>query len=252
MNKLLLIALLFLVKNVYATFSQTMYVAAASGLRVHKSPSINSPVIEHLSYGDAVVIQLTEYETIKADGFTTHWVPINNGKGANGYILNAYLLPFLPPDTSASGLKEYAEQLSNQACAPVICKDVNELDWDMKDTKLLYKNGMVFTENTNYEYLSKSLIIPGITIEEAFIIARNINETRLFLPENGRFPESSTYQSAGNGGYNETTLYYYENHNKSYKRLEKVTFAVDDKDNMGSISLVQLNGQVAIIYEYGS
>ncbi len=245
--KNILMLLVFFCNNAGATFNQTMHVALRNGLNVHEKCNDTSNIITQLAYGEEVVIRLEQTSTVIINGFKTHWVPINNGKGANGYIVAAYLLPIPPPSLPNTDFKHYADQISEAISPSSIYEEVNDLNQDLKDEKTLYKNGMVLIEHSNYEYLSESLIIPGITIQQAFIIAQNLSPVNLLIPGKDKFPLESSSERGINGNYRKTELSYSQDGN-----LESISFSADDTEITGTLSLVVLNGQVAIIYEYGS
>lgn len=250
--KKILMLLIFFCNNAGATFNQTMYVALRGGLNVYENPSDTSNIINHLAYGEAVVIRLMQDSVVYINGFKTRWVTINNGKGANGYIVEAYLLPIPPPSENAPDFKQYADQLSDAVAPSTIYEEINDLEQNLKDVKTLYKNGVVVTEHNNYEYLSESIIIPGITMQQAFIIAQNLGHVNEFLPLNGRFPKENIYTDEGNGNYRQIDLLFTNNIYINFKRLVSISFTVDNNEINGTVRLVELNGQVAIIYEYGS
>ncbi len=244
--KNILMLLFIFCNNAGATLNQTMYVALRDGLNVYEKPGDTSNIINRLAYGEAVVIRIEQGGEVYINGFKTRWVPINNGKGANGYIAECYLLPIPPPLGNTPDFKQYAEQLSKPVAPSTIYEEVNDLEQNLKDEKTLYKNGMLLTIHSNYEYLSESLIIPGITIQQAFIIARNLSPVNLLTPRNNQFPWESSVKKEKDGNYRMTKVSYSKD-----GHINSITFSVDNAEITGTLSLVALNGQIAIIYEYG-
>jgi len=245
--KKILMLLIFFCNNAGATFNQTMYVALRDGLNVYKNPGDSSNIITRIAYGEAVVIRIGQGSEVYINGFKTRWATINNGKGANGYVAESYLLPIPPPLGNTPDFKQYAEQISKPVAPSTIYEEVNDLEQNLKDEKTLYENGLVLTIHSNYEYLSESLIIPGITIQQAFIIVRNLSPVNLLTPQNDQFPRESIVEKEKNGNYRRTEISYSQD-----GHINRITFSVENAEITGTLSLVALNGQIAIVYEYGS
>lgn len=251
--KRLLIALFLclILSNIPAVAQRTMYIAAASGLSLRERGAAEAGVILKIAYGEKVNIDSLINPAI-VDGFNTYWAAVNyNGK--HGYVLHAHLLPIPPPAKGVDELQKYAEQLSERACKPVVNIEGDTANDDAKiDEKHFYKNGCIYTVHNDYEYLSESLIISDISIQQAFVVAQNIPFFKEFLPVDGRFPDQAHTTKDMKGNYRQTVMQYYESAIGSYKRLKKLQFVVDEPDVDGAFSIIELNGQVIIMYEYGS
>lgn len=238
-NKFLI--LLFFCLPLQMAAQQTMYVAVKSGVSIRNAE--DSSVITTAAYGEALTVDSVAGH-IWVDGFETNRVVVNY-KGQKGLTIGAYLLPIPPPAKGVGDLKQYADQLSVPVCEPVHIDKENEIGTNKNDTKILYENGAIYIEYINYEYYTNSLIIPDINIQQAFIIARNIPLLKDILPVNGNFPTKNLFEK-NNGDYREIQLF----HNLRYNKLEKMTFAVDDINVYGAVNIIELNGQVIIIYDY--
>lgn len=228
-----------------------MYIAAANGLSLRERGAEDAGVILKIAYGEKVIIDSLINPAI-VDGFNTYWAAVNyNGK--HGYVLHAYLLPIPPPAKSVDELQKYAEQLSEIACKPVVNIEGDTATGDdVTDEKHLYKNGWIYIVHNGYEYLSESLIIPDISIQQAFVVAQNIPFLKVFLPADSKFPDQAHTTKDMKGNYRQTVMQYYESAIGSYKRLEKLQFVIDEPDTEGGLTIIELNGQVIIMYEYGS
>ncbi len=246
-----IVMLMILCIPIVAYTQETMFVAAKSGLSLRATKSISGNNITSIPYGEKVSIDsITEQITI--DGFNSSWAAITY-KEHHGYVVNAYLLPIAPPSISISELENYAEQLSTKACQPIVNIDGDTATgFVVTDKKTLYKNGFIYTVHNNYEYISESLVIPGISIQQAYIIVQNIPYLKNFLPIDGKFPEKSDSRKSSTGDYRQTILQYYEHIDGNYKKLQKLQFIVDETNIDGVLSIMELNQQVVIIIENGS
>lgn len=171
MKYLFLIILLFSTTKTYASFSQEVYVALPNGIKVYEKPDTNSRIVTSLDYGQVIIMRLSEYkDSITINGFETNWAIINNGQGANGYFIYAFVSTIPPPEKSVNTFKDYAMQLSGSIIDSIDIwpgEAYSEFD-DFK--KYIYKNGLSTTV-INYENaVSQSITIPNITLENAYII----------------------------------------------------------------------------------
>lgn len=250
MKQLLLLFLYIQLCSSHCLSAHTMFVGATNGLSLRSDKNTNSSVIAKIRYGENVVVD-SLLDQVVVDGFSTNWAAVKYD-GKQGYLVYAYLIPIPPPAKSVDELKKYAEQLSEKACNPVINIEGDARHSSVADEKTIYKNGFVHIVHNNYEYLSESLIIPDMSIKQAFMIVQNIAHLKDFLPKDGKFPYLAYSKKSNNGNYRQIFLEYYEDVDKTYKRLEKVKFIADEQEVNGSLSIIELNGQVIIMYEYGS
>lgn len=157
--------LLFLCLNLCTSnirADHTMFVSVAEGLSLRVDKNANSAIIAKINYGDQVIVDSQLNEVI-VDGFNTHWAAVHHN-GKQGYVLYANLIP-IPPPINISELESYAEQLSTKACQPIVNIDGDTATgFVVTDKKTMYENGFIYTVHNNYEYISESLVIPGISI----------------------------------------------------------------------------------------
>lgn len=251
MKKILMLLVLCLqlyTLNVLA--GHTMFVGVAEGLSLRADKNAHSTIIAKIDYGEHVIVD-SQLNKVIANGFDTYWAAIRYN-GQQGYVLYANLIP-IPPPRNIIELENYAEQLSTKACQPIVNIDGDTATgFVVTDKKTLYKNGFIYTVHNNYEYISESLVIPGISIQQAYIIVQNIPYLKNFLPIDGKFPEKPDSRKSATGDYRQTILQYYEHIDGNYKKLQKLQFIVDETNIDGVLSIIELNQQVVIIIENGS
>lgn len=230
---------------------QIMYVAAKSGLTLRDNNSTDGNSITRIPYGEIVTVD-SQTNTITIDGFTTNWAWVNY-KGQSGYVVYAYLLPIPPPKNGTKDFENYATQLSESACKPVIISDSSVYeDVNVEYVGSLYKNGVIYNRHNDYEFFSESIIIPAISIKQAFVIAQNLSQTSGILPPDGKFPTENSSSKGTDGHYRQVQMHYYESVDSSYKLLENITFVVDEYDVDGMVTIARVGGYVIISYEWGS
>ena len=245
-----LVALFLCLAISHIAIASPMYIGAPNGLSLRSAPEAGENIITKLNYGEAVTVD-SLVNPVNIDGFKTYWAAISYN-GMHGYVVRAYLLPVPPPLKTVDDLKKYAEQLSQPAGKPVINEYIDTVtDQNMRHEKHLYKNGAVYTVYNDYEYLSESLTLPGISIQEAFLIVLSMPLLKDYLPNDMKFPMADNRVKLPKGGYRQVKLHFDEALGGGYKTLSKAEFT-EDEEMLGSVSLIRLNGQVVIIFEYGS
>jgi hypothetical protein len=194
MKKIILIIFVFLSAK---TFAQELdyYASAKAGLSMREKPNASATVLEKIPYG-AKVVTLTDTSKaiqISTEGFNGWWwkVKYNN---KIGYIVSSYVLPFAPPKAGIKDMKQYFGQLSSTAGSPVVVKkNVVEMEADASTLKKqLYKNGMEWHELQGYENAAHLFIIPDITVENAFLILRLLQQYPDLIGEKDALPTKNT------------------------------------------------------------
>jgi len=168
------------------------YAAAKAGLSMREQPGVNAKVLEKIAYGQKLEVLKGEdnLQPIATEGFSGSWwkVKCNNKVG---YIVSSYLLTSVPPKGGVNNLTNYFKQLSSPAGGPVVIgsledKSLEEGGGQLK--KQLYKNGMEWHEAQGYEYNSALYILPGYTIEQAYLLLRLLNQFPELIGDNEPFP----------------------------------------------------------------
>lgn len=252
MKKLLLFfVVVLLTTNVLA---QTMYVAAKDGLSLREKPDINAKVLAKIPYGQKVSpIILTPGDpeteqpapTVVTEGFTSNWQKVKyNNK--TGYVPDTYLFLVPPPKKGIKSLENYFKQLSTLAGRSYV---KNEGDPGLfgaggeEFTKMLYKNGMEVHKYLAYEYDSQAYLLPGFSIQRAFLLMRLLQEIPEFIANEDPFPTESTTTQLKDGGKKIITV-----EKESYGDqpfFKKITF-VSDEAEFVELSIYMMDGQVVI------
>jgi len=259
MKKIILPLLLILAANIniVAQEMQTMYVAAKQGLNVMSKPNAKAKVLGKIAYGQKVTlapyvaeIESPENNTIVVDGFTGYWqkVTFNNKLG---YVIDSYLFPVAPPKKDIVTLEAYFNQLSTIAGKSYVKNpgDPNLLGSGGDElTKKLYKNGMEIHKFLGYEYGSDLYILPGFSIEKAFLLMRLLQAEPDLIGEKDSFPtESSTTKLMGGREKTltvEKTTYY------DRPFVTKLQFDTADGASI-EFSIYTLDGQAVIFKSEG-
>jgi len=193
-QSLLLIAVLLLGMNVIAQ-TGTMYVAAKAGLSIRETPAASGKVLDKIPYGEKINILVNNDSLIKipTEGFNGSWVKTTY-KGKTGYIVNSYLFPVPPPKATVKTLRDYLAQLSPVAGAPVNVKTtIKSIDEPFNTTlkKQLYKNGAETHDYFAYEYGSETYFIPGMSVQQGFLLLRLLKVFPDVITDADTFPTIS-------------------------------------------------------------
>ena len=162
-----------------AAWAQTSYYAAAkSGLSIREQPDVNAKVLDKIPYGQKVEIlkDAAEMKAISVEGFSGYWwlVKYNDKKG---YVVSSYVLGSVPPGASVKKLEDYFAQISSPNGPPIVLQEPASQDEESaRLKKQMYKNGMEWHETQGYEYGASLYILPGYTIEQAFLLVRLIGQ----------------------------------------------------------------------------
>lgn len=159
-----------------------MYTIAPSGLSLRQSPGDKAPVLTRIPYGVRISAMNTSEDTLATKQFVIgglpgYWRKVKY-KDTLGYVAEVYLSETPPPKAGTKDLKSYAAQISPVFGAPLVQKAQHESisEGGVSVTRQLYKNGMVYSSFTGYEYGGESLQLPGETVTTAYNLIRNIEE----------------------------------------------------------------------------
>ncbi|MEO6719910.1 MAG: SH3 domain-containing protein [Ferruginibacter sp.] len=167
------------------------YAAAKNGLSMREQPDLNAKVLDKISYGQKLELinDTAGNKAISAEGFSGYWwlVKYNDKKG---YVVSPYVLPSPPPDNSIKTLQDYFAQISSPNGNAIVIKEPvpagEEGGSELK--KQLYKNGMEWHETQGYEYGASLYILPGYTMEQAFLLIRLIGQYPDLINVKDAFP----------------------------------------------------------------
>jgi len=202
--KKILVCLMALLSITLAAQDNIQYVAAKAGLNIRETPDINAKVLDKIPYAAKISLPDTTQEAKKivTEGMTGYWKKITyNNK--TGYIIDSYLLPFAPPKAGLKTLKDYLAQLADPFGSELVTKGGNEeVGYELH--KRLYKNGAEFHEFKGYEYGSVTYFLPGLTMQQGFLLLRMIPEFADAVSEKDLFPTSSKTFKRGDTEYRVT------------------------------------------------
>ena len=176
-----------------ASFSQLPYYAAAkAGLSIREQPNTNSKILDKIPYGEKLTVtsNAEQQVAISTEGFTGYWWKIKY-KDKTGYIVSSYVLPVPVPRSGTKTFRDYFAQVSSPFGSQLVIKrsdDALNETGESTITKQLYKNGMEWHKTEAYENGSYLYIIPGLTIEQCFLLVRLIGQYPELVSEKDAFP----------------------------------------------------------------
>ncbi len=167
------------------------YVAAKTGLNIRETPAIAAKVLGKIPY--AAKISLTEAseesKRVDVEGFIGYWKKVTyNDK--TGYIIDTYLLPYPPPKADTKTMKEYLSQISIVFGDSLVINNGsmnNVEEGGSQLIKQLYKNGGEWHEFLGYEYNSMTYLVPGLTMQQAFLLIRLLPEFADYIGDKDEF-----------------------------------------------------------------
>jgi hypothetical protein len=249
--KSVFIALAILCTSTAFAQNFTYYAAAKAGLSMREQPNTSAKVLEKIAYGEklATLADTAKGIPITTEGFDGWWWKIKYNNKI-GYVVNTYLLPIPPPKATVHNMKDYMAQVSSPAGAAVTLKRNDEAAEGVGSTlkKQLYKNGMEWHETSGYEYGSEVAIIPDITVEQAFIIVRLLNEYPNMIGEKDPMPTKNTTIKKDAG--DKTFTIEKELWNDKFGPMKHITITSTE----GAATILEiylLNEQVVINYSSG-
>lgn len=251
MRNLFLVLLLCIVVSAEAQLTQTMYVAAKTGLSLREKPDVNAKLIEKIPYGAKVsyVNADDEWIEISTEGMNGYWrkVKYNN---KTGFVVDAYLFSVPPPKlATVKELKQYLTQLSAPFGAKLIIKsgsssEITEGGWELH--KQLYKNGAEWHEGFGYEYGSDTYFLPQFSLQQGFLLLRLIPEFSQVFEEKDEFPRESKKITKGDKEYDikikkvsEDALW-----------IDEITVSFEDGAYY-ELKMYQIDFQLVIVYSSG-
>ena len=167
------------------------YVAAKTGLNIREKPQATAKVLGKIPYAAKISLQEASEESKRVDveGFIGYWKKVTyNDK--TGYIIDAYLFPYPPPNAGVKTMKEYLSQISIVFGDSLVITNgslENVEEGGSQLIKQFYKNGGEWHEFQGYEYNSMTYFIPGLTMQQAFLLIRLLPEFVDYIGERDEF-----------------------------------------------------------------
>jgi hypothetical protein len=172
--------------------SSTFYVATISGMNLREEPSTSGKKIRLLTGGSEVkLLEKTGLqETIS--GFEGEWFKVDIG-GEIGYVFSGYLSRFELPKPNEKNKMEWffnenfirdgnevvlkmtwGEDGNTRSGTPVKSRASIQImeESDFFEIRQSYLRGSYYIEDMGYEYSGQRGFIPGISIQEAFLLSR--------------------------------------------------------------------------------
>lgn len=178
MKKIVVFIITFFATIVSVAQTKTVYNAYKPGLSMRDKPGLQATVLTKIPYGEklTMVNAFNDTVTVINEGMTGYWNLVEY-KGQKGYVVGIYLLDIAPPKATVKTMQEYFNQLSVVA-GPAVTTATGKDDEEMHSRykKQLYKNGCEYHEAHFYESGYNTYFIPGLTLQQGFILTRLIPE----------------------------------------------------------------------------
>jgi hypothetical protein len=182
--------------------SYIYYAAAKTGISMREKPNAAAAVLEKIPYGAQVTTLADTMPPVSiiTEGFNGWWWKVRYNNKI-GYVVSSYLLPLAPPKAGIKSIKEYFAQLSSPSGNPVVLKKGNAetIGEGGSLKKQLYENGMEWHETEGYEEGATIYIIPDLSVEQAFLLLRIVNEFPDLVGEKDPLPSKSSTTKKGGG-----------------------------------------------------
>lgn len=179
------------------TQTKTYYVLHKAGLSIREKPDVKAKVLDRIPYGTKINLtsnsDTPDTVTVTTDGMTGYFRKATyNGK--TGYLIDCYLADQPAPKATVKNLKEYLAQLSPKFGAELVVKSggmthISEGGYEQK--KQLYKNGGEYQSFSSWEYFSETCVIPGLTVQQAYLLLRLMPDFKKVVTEKEEFPTAS-------------------------------------------------------------
>lgn len=251
MKKIILSAVVVFYYSV--SFSQyTYYAAAKSGLSMREQPNTGARVLEKITYGEKLttVAGDANQPVISTEGFNGFWWKVNyNGK--TGYIVSSYVLPLPAPKAGTKTLKDYFGQLSSLTGDPLVIKTIDSSLNEMGEsvlTKRFYKNGMENQRREGYEYASELNILPGLGIQDCFLLLRLLGEYPELVGEKDAFPLKNTIIK--NAAGNKTIEIEWEKYGVKPEPVKKIKI-ISEQGAISELEIFILDSQAVVFWSSG-
>ncbi len=174
----------------------TLFSAAKAGLNLREKPDGSSPVLAKIPYGEKMTQNdLGYYGNLKTENMDAYWIYVTY-QGKKGYVADVYALSVAPPPVSEYPMEAFLKNLGREKCE-VSKESPSDGDDYQKMIKVLLDNGISYKLHTFYESFVESFHLPGISMGQAFVLARLLyGETSVFKAVT-TFPRKSGQLTAG-------------------------------------------------------
>ncbi|MFN8250544.1 MAG: SH3 domain-containing protein [Ferruginibacter sp.] len=251
MKKVISVFYCLVAANFVMAQQKIVYNAYKPGLSIRDKPGAQGTVTGKIPYGEKLTLVNTFNDTVQVtnEGMSGYWNQVEY-KGQKGYVVGIYLLEMAPPLATIKTTAAYFSQVSVPAGAPVTAttgKDDDEMHSRFK--KQLFKNGCEIHEAHFYESGYNTYFIPGLTLQQGFILVRLIPEFKDVFGIADSYPAASKKIRISNpsgGGEKEIKVYKEEGSNFIYK----ITVGYED-GAVYEFEMYELHGQLVISFGGG-
>jgi hypothetical protein len=253
---LAVITLVIVSVNVGAT-PVNKYVAYSTGINMRKSASLKAELVGKIPYSTLLRVEVsnTDTATVIVEGMIGHWTPVIY-QNKKGYVLDCYLTSIVPPKKGTATMFDYFKQLTVPFGTPLKIKSgsqmhITENGYEIK--KQLYKNGISWHQYRSYEYAADSYFIPGVSIQEAFLIIRHIKEFDRAYTEKDEFPTLSKKYTKKVGDYESAydVKVDAENWNSTTKYVKSISLSFEEGAYSNLFITILDTGEACITYSSG-
>ncbi len=192
----------------------TMYVVAATALKVRAEPSSGSTELGEYARGTAFVVTGGAGERETVSGIEGGWVPVWVD-GTTGYAFDGFLLPHAAPPTTCSSLADWAlaighagpeVEVSRVSCAAMgIGDEGTDGACDLTRRTPLHGGGY-YEVNEGYEWGSEALYLPDVARDAFWAAARSCLGSKGELSRLGLPRSNGTAKYDGAEGGKATTI----------------------------------------------
>lgn len=247
-----IIILLFVYCTVIAAPAQTktVYNAYKPGLSMRDKPGTQGTVLTKIPYGEKVLLVNPHNDTVSVinEGMTGSWNLVEY-KGQKGYVVGIYLLDIVPPKSTVKTMQDYFAQLSPVA-GPAVTAVTGKEDDEMHSRykKQLYKNGCEYHEAHFYESGYNAYFIPGLNMQQGFILIRLIPEFKDVFSAADTYPSVNRKIKLTQPGEGEKEIKVIKEEGGSW--INKITVGYE-QGAVYEFELFELHGQLVISYGGG-
>ncbi len=232
---------------------EALYTTAPAGLSLRQGPGDKARVLTRIAYGTKITGMSMSDDTLSGQqavigGLPSSWRKVKY-KDTLGYVADAYLSRLAPPRSGTKDLKAYAAQLSPVAGAPLVKEEQHERisEGGVSVSRQLYKNGMVYSSFTGYEYMAESLQFPDQTTVTVYNLIRNLTEYAPVFKTSPELKEGKyTTKDAQGVVYTWEVRYTHENG----LWLDEIKVSWED-GGYSSLSVRNIEAEVIVTYSSG-
>ncbi|MCS6979572.1 MAG: SH3 domain-containing protein [Flavobacteriales bacterium] len=229
---------------------------AKSGLNLREKPEKESPVISKIPFGAQVTCISTNEALVpsESENMRGYWQKVKYN-AMTGYVSDIYLFPWpLPSVGSEKSIKEYMGKISPPYMPAFNLKNyaesiTNDTEWSIE--KQIFKNGFEFHEYHAIEYYSITYFIPGVSLQQGFMLCRLLDEFKPIFSEIQEFPlKNQKLNKNGKIVDIQVIPSAYGKGISDFQDFEKIRIELSS-DIVYKLELLKIEGQLVIVFGYG-